>query len=158
MKLMSYAKRRQASHIVREFLRGAGEGGNKRAVRPLKAFKYFAIASVISGLLVPGIIPALVVANLAYGVGALAYAGVNKTAVIAHRIANKGIPEAPNHNRRAQYWGYKSVRAVAATVAFAACAGTAGYAVGAMISDSQQRYQQLEQDMLRRPLPRQYNV
>lgn len=119
--------RRQASHTVREFLRGAGQGAIARANRtsPYVKIGGFAALAVAILLPLPITLPLMIVAAGAYA-GTAAYCAIHVLAAVGHRVANKGIPEAPSHNRKAQKWGRNTAQALAlasAATAFAAVSG-----------------------------------
>lgn len=117
MKKLNHAARKRSAHAAREFIRGAGTGALMRANRILRTSLKAALAAGVLGVLVPGMAVPLVVGIAGVSCGALTYAGFQMAAAGLHRLVNKGIPEAPGHNRPAQRLGRKVLAATAVTAA-----------------------------------------
>lgn len=125
--LPSRATRRKVSHTFREFLRGAGTGAKQRGSKHMSRWGVGVLAGVVGAILVPPLTGVIALVAVAALPGIAAYKLVQRSAALAHRVANKGIPEAPNHNRKAQAWGRRVTNAFA-VVAFIGTSGvTAGF-------------------------------
>ncbi len=150
--LPSYAKRRQASHLFREFLRGAGAGALDRGSKLRRRWGLGVLVGIGAAVLAPHLAGTVLLLGVSSAAGVVAYMGVQAVAAVAHRVANKGIPEAPNHNRKAQAWGRRVTTATAAVGFIVATGVTAGFTLvaGSSVERSAPQF--------RYPPPRQYNV
>lgn len=123
----SRATRRQISHTFREFLRGAGTGALARGDKVRRTWGLCTLIGVGAALLAPHLAGFVLLGATSTLAGVAAYMSVQGAAALAHRVANKRVPEAPHHNRKAQRWGKRTAAVVAVTSAIGATAFTAGF-------------------------------
>lgn len=132
--LPSRAKRRQASHLFREFLRGAGAGALDRGSKLRRRWGLGALVGIGAAVLAPHLAGTVLLLGVSSAAGVVAYLSVQAVAAVAHRVANKGIPEAPNHNRKAQKWGRRVTKVVAGAGFVVVTSATAGFTLATTTS------------------------
>lgn len=152
-----YAKRRQAWHLCREFIRGAGTGAQARTKKVFSTYGKILLAGVAIAVIWPALAAPVLIGGVAIGVGTAAYAVCNGVAAGLHRWANKGIPEAPNHDRRMQRWGRRTAIVASAAAHIAATGITAGALSVAATSSASPRPHFIERskprlDLVRAPV------